>query len=125
MINQLLDIQKKDAGVSKLKVVQGNVNAFLYEIYVSFIPLAEDRGITYTFEVKGNETELWFDRLEMEKVAINLLSNAFKFTPDKGEIKVVLGKEEQEDKWYFSIKDSGAGIAPNSLPYILDRFYQA
>ncbi|MEM7509619.1 MAG: two-component regulator propeller domain-containing protein [Bacteroidota bacterium] len=124
MINQLLDIQKKEVGISGLKVTKGSLRKFIHEIYLSFVPLAEPLSIDYSFEANDGEEEVWFDPEELEKVVMNLLSNAFKFTPENGQIKVVVKKDKGKGSWYFSVEDNGAGIDPDKLEYVFERFYQ-
>ncbi|MEM7514502.1 MAG: ATP-binding protein, partial [Bacteroidota bacterium] len=125
MINQLLDIQKKEVGISGLKVTKGSLRKFIHEIYLSFIPLAEPLSIDYSFEANDGEEEVWFDPEELEKVVMNLLSNAFKFTPENGQIKVVVKKDKGKGSWCFSVEDNGVGIESDKLEYVFERFFHA
>ncbi|MEM8897089.1 MAG: two-component regulator propeller domain-containing protein [Bacteroidota bacterium] len=125
MINQLLDVQKKEVGISGLKVAKRNLRKFIHEVYLSFVPLAETLSIDYSFEANDGEEAVWFDPEELEKVVMNLLSNAFKFTPENGQIKVVVKKEKEKGSWCFSVEDNGEGIESDKLDYVFERFYQA
>ena len=91
---------------------------------------AQERGITLAFAHDGiDRLPAWVDRSQFDKVVTNLLSNAFKYTTDGGEISVVMGSEEAEkayDTRQFTLKviDTGVGLDPDSLRHIFDRFYQ-
>jgi len=132
LINQLIYFRKIETGKLKLNVSKGDLVDFLQEIFSSFSDLAENQGITYEFMHNKTEKETWFDSEKTENVFYNLLSNAFKFTPMSGSIKMIVDFVEQSNQEVIpapfvsvSIMDSGQGIEAKHLPRLFDRFYKA
>ena len=128
LVNQLLDISKLDAGRMKLRVEPIELVRFLRGLVFSFASLAERKQIGLRFD--GPEKEVivaYVDRDKVQKILVNLLSNAFKFTPEGGEIRVAVGVAEGGSEGRvveIAVSDSGAGIAAEKLEKIFQRFYQ-
>lgn len=125
MINQLLDIRKNEAGLLKMSVSKGNLVFFIREIALSFKELAQQRNIRYHFTADHPDVPLWFDPDQLEKVVFNLLSNAFKFTKDGGEVRISVGLDPVGAHALIRVKDTGIGIPENGLSRIFDHFFQA
>ncbi len=124
LINQLLDLSKLESGSMELKAEQHNIVSFLKSLFYSFESIAESKKITLKFESEFENIPVLFDPDKMEKIFYNLVSNAFKFTPADGEIKVslnILNNVLVE----IHVKDSGKGMGKKELLHIFDRFYQA
>lgn len=120
--NELLDFRKKESSTLELKVAAGNFSLFVYEIVLSFSQLAEQRNINLIYEGKDDGIHLWYDRFWMEKVLFNLLSNAFKNTPDQGKIELI--SQIKNSNYILSIKDTGTGIPVDQLDAIFEPFHQ-
>lgn len=123
LVNQLLDFRKAESGALPIHVAMGNVEELAGSIFGMFSENAQKRNITYQFRSDLNGSLLPIDKTYLEMMLTNLLSNAFKFTPNGGEITLSLWKKE--NRFGFSIKDSGIGIPPEKLSRIFERFYQA
>jgi signal transduction histidine kinase/CheY-like chemotaxis protein len=121
VINQLLDFRKIENRQEKLKIREVDTVAFTREVMTCFDSMAAVRGIRYSFASGMKECPLWMDTDLMEKVLVNLLSNAFKFTPGNGTVTVRLSKEGKHV--LLSVEDNGCGISPEHLPCLFDRFY--
>jgi signal transduction histidine kinase/DNA-binding response OmpR family regulator len=129
LVNQLLDVAKLDSGHMKLKLVNGDILQSLRIIAGSFSSLAETQGILYNRSIPMGKYNTWFDFNVLEKIVDNLLSNAFKFTPEAGEItfraRWFHGETTKSpDQLEFSVADQGPGIPENSIDKIFTRFYQ-
>ncbi len=122
LVNELLDFKKLESNEIVLNVSKNEFVSFVKEIFVSFSDIALDRTIKYNFKSDSNSIFLWFDRNQLEKVVFNLISNAFKFTNDQGEITVVI--EETANEVILTVKDDGIGISSDELKKIFNRFYQ-
>lgn len=121
VINQMLDFRKVENERESLKIREADLVAFVAEVKSYFDSMAQVRDITYTFQASSKPLLVWFDPELMEKVWVNLLSNAFKFTPPGG--RVSIGVEEEGEKVLVRVKDTGCGISSENLPYLFDRFY--
>ena len=122
LINQLLALTKVDARKMKLRASSLDFIPFTREIFALFISMAEYRNIQYTYH-SNTETQCgYFDPELFEQILVNLLDNAFKFTPNGGEVHLAV--ESREQVLLVSVSDSGPGIHPNHLPHIFDRFFQ-
>lgn len=137
LINQLLDISKLEAGSMKLRATRGNIVTFAKGIAQSFQSVAANKNIMLRIESASEEIELYFDRDKMEKILSNLLSNAFKFTAEGGEVSLSLRRNPLSNQIDSSLKnaprndmlklivtDTGIGIPEEELQHIFDRFYQ-
>lgn len=122
LINQLLDLSKLEKGNLPLKMVQSDVVAFTRYLTESFFSMAEEKHIRLTFYAEEERILMDFDEEKLQYVVYNLLSNALKFTPDRG--KVILHLKEEGDHLRIRVQDTGIGIPSEQLPYIFDRFYQ-
>jgi len=123
LINELLDFRKLESDGIKIKVAEGDFNKFSKEIYLSFQAQAAIKSIDYQYISRSEKAPLWYDRIQMEKVLYNLISNAFKYTPKGGTIKIEL---DQDDQFcYLKVSDSGKGIPEEHLFEIFKRFYQS
>jgi len=123
LINELLDFRKQEQGYVQLKVTEHNIVKFIEEIILTFKEYAEHRRISLTYNFSDPNINIWFDQSQMEKVIYNLFSNAFKFTPDGGEISADI---QVDGIWVnIIIADNGSGIDSKDLNKIFDRFYQA
>lgn len=124
MIDQILDLAKVETGGLTLGVEHRNLVTHVQHITQSFVALAERHTIALTFHADVPEHLVYFDPEQLEKILTNLLSNALKFTPGGGAVEVTC-RGASEDWVEISIADTGLGIAPEHLPHLFDRFYQA
>lgn len=122
LISELLDFRKQEQGYLKLKVEEQNLVAFTRQIYMCFYEYAQKKEINYRFNNVEETVSVWFDSAQMQKVIFNLLSNAFKYTPNKGTITVEVRKVGSQAM--VSVCDTGAGIPVEQISKVFDRFYQ-
>lgn len=116
LVNQLLEFRKLEKDHLSLEITREDFIPFLKEIFFFFQDVARLRNISFLFESDSENIILWFDRDKIEKVLFNLLSNAFKFTPDGGNI--TLSVREDTNTVTLSIEDDGVGINPDSADQI-------
>ncbi|MBD0254169.1 MAG: response regulator [Cytophagales bacterium] len=121
LINQLLDLSKLESGQLHLEPRAGDLGKFFGVMAASFSSLADSRQIHFRLLLPGDPLYYRFDADKLEKITVNLLSNAFKFTPLGGE--VTLRVEASAGRVRLAVQDSGSGIAPEQLPKVFDRFY--
>ena len=131
LINQLLDVRKFDKGQMQIKCSETDMVEFIDEVFKVFEYQANSRNIRLSFEHNMQQLPVWIDKNNFDKVLINLLSNSFKYTPDSGEIIVILtsGIEEKiSGNMYrfveIRVLDSGIGLEKDKQNKIFDRFYQ-
>ena len=122
LINQMMDLRKIDKGQMVMRMCQTDMVAFINEEYELFRQQALSKNIDFDYQHDSDELPVWIDRNNFDKVIINILSNAFKFTPTAGHI--LLSLTHTEHHAYISIKDSGIGIPKDKLETIFQRFYQ-
>ncbi|MBD1366095.1 response regulator [Mucilaginibacter sp. ZT4R22] len=143
LINELMDFRKAESGVLKLNVTAGNITVFMNEITDEFDLWAEQKHIKFTlqnFDLGGKE--VFFDRQLLEKILLNLINNAFKYTNDGGEITVKLFFDESDFKpsyqnelkitntyqarqyMYILVADTGIGISADSIKHLFQRYYR-
>lgn len=123
LVTELLDFRKAEEGHMKIYCTYLDIIPFCKEIYRSFIPLATDKQIEYKLIVPETPLFLYFDRNQLEKVIYNLLSNAFKFTPDKGTICLNL-EDKPDGKIAIKVTDNGKGIPADMQPRLFESFFQ-
>ena len=124
LINQLLDFRKIEEQKFILKASNTNIFDFTNEVMTNFRGEASRRNIDFQLICKNKNLELFIDRSLMDKVYFNLLSNAFKFTPDNGKIVISI-VENQDNSVKISFKDSGIGIPENELSNVFSPFFKA
>ncbi len=122
LINQLLDFSKLEAGKMQLQTTTTDLVLLLRHITSAYESLATEKKIKYFFYAEVEELIMQLDQEKVATIMHNLLSNAFKFTAEGGEVILHLKTEGQ---WALvSVKDTGMGIAAEELDKVFDRFYQ-
>jgi len=127
MVNQLLDFRKTERGQMKLKVTQLDMIPVINEIMLSFEELRKLKNIRFDFFHEQETLIAWFDAEFLNKSLINLLSNAFKFSNNDGEISITVSVKKDSldhDEVDIIISDNGRGIQQSDIKSIFDRFYQ-
>jgi signal transduction histidine kinase/DNA-binding response OmpR family regulator len=124
LVNQLLDFRKIDVGKMPVRATEGNLVAFVREIMDVFEKPARQRGIKLRFLPAEPSIRLWFDINILDKVLFNLLSNALKFTPERGQISVSIQPLLAERRVRISVEDTGCGISVQDQAHIFEWFYQ-
>lgn len=126
LVNQLLDFRKLEAQELRLAPIQGDIVAFVKELSLSFSDIAEKKKIDFMFNSKTGPLIMRFDPDKIERIVFNLLSNAFKFTPEGGSVAVEIEAPANADGSWVEIKvrDNGIGISPDKQKKIFERFFQ-
>jgi signal transduction histidine kinase/ligand-binding sensor domain-containing protein/DNA-binding response OmpR family regulator len=127
LVNQLLDFRKLEVQEIKLNPSEGDIIRFIKEAVYSFSDLSEKKDIRLEFSSSTSSFETVFDPDKLEKILFNLLSNAFKFTPEHGMVIVSINLfERHEDQWLeIKVKDTGIGIPADKQDKIFERFFQS
>ena len=123
LINQMMDLRKIDKGQMVMRMCETDLVSFINEEYELFKQQALTKNIDFVYQHDSDKLPIWIDRNNFDKVIMNILSNAFKFTPTAGNI--LLSLTHTEHHAYISIKDSGIGIPKDKLETIFQRFYQS
>ena len=131
LINQLMDIRRLDKGQMFMKFRETDIVGFINDVMQTFEYLGQKKNIRFSFEHSMAQLKVWIDLNNFDKVLMNILSNAFKYTPEGGEIQVSLsvGQEPSRhdalrDYFEIAITDNGIGIDHNKVERIFERFYQ-
>jgi signal transduction histidine kinase/ligand-binding sensor domain-containing protein/DNA-binding response OmpR family regulator len=126
MVNELLDFRRLQENELHLHATESDVIQYIQEVAASFNDMANNKYIEYRYQGITNPVVMLFDKDKLERILFNLLSNAFKFTPERGQVKVVVGIRQAEAGSQLEIQviDNGIGIPPDQQEKIFERFYQ-
>lgn len=126
LIDQLLELSQLEKAVIPIRAKKENLTEIMKGLINAFETLAIQNNISFKFENKSGNTDCWVDRDKFEKIINNLLSNAFKFTPNGGSVNVLINNSYLDKKEYLEIavSDTGVGIPSEKLNKIFDRFFQ-
>jgi signal transduction histidine kinase/ligand-binding sensor domain-containing protein/CheY-like chemotaxis protein len=122
LVDQLLLFRKAEAGADRLRIVKLDLNVLCKEVFLAFEHQAQTNNIQYAYKTTTDPVEIYSDREKLEIVFLNLLSNAFKYTPAGGSITVELTNDAGTAT--LSVKDTGYGIPPHVGEQLFERFYQ-
>ncbi|WP_052016977.1 hybrid sensor histidine kinase/response regulator transcription factor [Arcticibacter svalbardensis] len=122
LVSELLDFRKAEEGHLKIHCSEQDIIVFCSDIFESFNELAEDQKISYQFITSSKQLFIYFDEDQLEKVIYNLLTNAFKFTSEKGSISLII--EEDQEGVSIKIVDDGKGIPQVLQPKLFESFFQ-
>lgn len=126
LIDQITEFRRYENGKMQTYFTLSDLKLFVNDIYDSFVELSKKTHINFEFEASEDDYILWFDSDKMEKICYNLLSNAFKFTPENGTVAIRLSVQRNENITYarMEISDTGKGIPEQHLNRIFNRFYK-
>ncbi|MCB0598221.1 MAG: helix-turn-helix domain-containing protein [Phaeodactylibacter sp.] len=141
LVNQMLDLSKLESGSMPVNLIQGDIIAYLRYVMESFHSLAENKNIRLCFLTDLEALRMDYDPEKVLAIVSNLLSNAIKFTPEGGDVQLIVdcyqpsvaGRPKQPPNnqkpatgsyLLLTVTDTGIGIPPEKLPFIFDRFYQ-
>jgi signal transduction histidine kinase/DNA-binding response OmpR family regulator len=129
LINQILDLSRLETGKLTLQVAKGDLTDFVKRIVSSFLSLAESKSISYEYLLPEKSWPVFYDGDKIDKILSNLISNAFKFTPEKGLIEVKMNYlttegNDQPKNVELIVRDTGKGIPPDQIDHIFERFYR-
>ncbi len=124
LVNRLLDFRKMDMGQQKLELAGGDFYEFVNTACEAFRPLSREKSIGLGCAIPNKSLYMMFDKAKVQHIIANLLSNAFKFTPEGGNIAVSVS-ETEDRKVRLTVKDTGCGIDEKDLPHIFERFFQS
>ena len=122
LINQLLDLSKLESGGLKLKLQQGDIVPYLRYLAESFQTYANSHNLSLRFHATLETLVMDYDPEQLKQIVTNLISNAVKFTPSGGEVRVRVRAEAEQ--LFLEVADTGVGISEEKLPHIFNRFYQ-
>lgn len=120
LVNQLLDFRKIQNRKMKMYIEPVELAPFAASVCGNFVREAEERDIRFAFQDYSDEEKVWVDKDKLEKILFNLLSNAFKFTPNGRVISCTVGNDINE--MTVTIRDEGSGIPPEILKNLFVRF---
>jgi DNA-binding response OmpR family regulator len=129
LVNEMLDLSKLETGKMLLQLVNGDVINFLRYIVESFHSLAESQKKQLHFLSEMDSLHMQYDPEKLRQIIANLLSNALKFTPERGNIYIsiieqAMPGETSKSSLIIKVKDTGTGIPESQLQHIFERFYQ-
>ena len=123
LINQILELRKLEQGKMKLQVQQLELVSFVSDLLGSFTDLANRKHISLTYSYNASQIRVWYDPDLLDKCLFNILSNAFKFTPDGGKVSLDI-REDEGGRVYITVSDTGVGMDKDTLQRVFERFYQ-
>ncbi len=123
LVNQILDERKIDKNQMHLHCTESDLVPFISGICALYQYNAQQRNIAFEFEHEQESLSAWIDRIQFDKVVSNILSNAFKFTFDGGEVRVILSEEHNHA--VIRVVDSGIGFKEEHTERLFERFYQS
>ena len=122
LINQMMDLRKIDKGQMQMRMTETDLISFVGDIHDLFKTQAKTKNLTLTYEHDTDKLPVWIDRRNFDKVIMNILSNAFKFTSSGGNIDIRVTHDSQQAR--IAISDDGEKIPEDKIDKIFERFYQ-
>ncbi len=125
LINQLLEFRKMQNNKLALSLEETDIIAFLYEIYLSFQDTAESKNMDFKFLPSVSSYKMYIDKSNVDKIAYNLLSNAFKYTPSGGKVELYIAIDNINKQLIIKVADTGVGIPKDKRNELFKRFMQS
>ncbi|MGN1229067.1 MAG: two-component regulator propeller domain-containing protein [Prevotella sp.] len=123
LISQMMDLRKIEKGMMKLRMRETDLIGFVNDICYMFEYQAKAKKIKFTFHHEDEKLPVWIDLANFDKVLVNLLSNAFKYTPTDGKVDITVSHDDKNVT--IAVCDTGEGIPKDKINKIFERFYQS
>jgi len=123
LINEILEFRKTETQNRRLTVARGDIGQFVREICLNYKELNRNPKVQFSYNIEPDLPRIYFDSEVITTILNNLLSNAVKYT-EQGSITVDVNADD-EGQLHITVADTGHGIAPDALPHIFKRYYQA
>lgn len=122
LVDDLGKLAEAESGALKLNLIEEDIHTLIKKVVTNMLPLFQEKGVKLVRELNANQNLLKIDKDKIQQVLLNLLSNALKFTPTGGEVKVAT--TTKADRFIIIVKDTGIGISKKEQGLIFERFYR-
>ena len=122
LVNQLMEFRKINTGNEKLQVTRGDIIEFIREIYLDLWSLSKQKALSITYTPFEKHFEMLFDHEMIETIVYNLISNAIKYTPERGTVNIRVAHDAETKNLTITVEDSGNGISEEQLQALFSPF---
>ena len=123
LLQQILETSKSQSGELKLRVAHGDVMQYIQQTALCIDPLMKKRHLGFTVSCQPESMRGWIDTDKLDKIIYNLLSNAAKYTPENGNVQLVVRTNEKYDRIIIKVSDNGIGIPKDKMHNLFRRYY--
>ena len=123
LLQQILETSKSQAGELKLRVSHGDVMEYIYTTAMTTEPLMHKRGLQFSINCEPQSMLGWIDTDKLDKIIFNLLTNAAKYTDDKGRVELNVRTNDTYDSVIITVSDNGIGIPADKQKHLFERYY--